>query len=225
MGDQLIVMMGYPKNLLLTGRKAKYIEQISQGTLDLRRVESITSYKRIMVNGLIYHSETWSNKFTRYCFQSFSIISNRFQSSPITSNYPEPRSIILNRYQPHLSFQIIPYRSKSNPIVSWHFHPILITLNLTLSSASNFVIVKGETRRFCSIEEIVLVKRRTAFPDEFTFNCYAQVCFYPKESDTRYWRVLYPLSAQRHLVNPFDFEGRFLLFPGDGARQLIGVPL
>ena len=157
--------------------------------------------------------------------QSFPIVSNRLQSTQITPNHVQSFSTIINHSQSHLSFQIIPYRSKSNPIVSWHFHPILITLNQTLSSASNFVIVKGETKRYCSIEEIVLVKCHTAFQDEFTFNCYAQVCFYPKESDTRYWRVLFPLSAQRHLVNPFDFEGWFLLYPGYGARQLIGVPL
>jgi len=78
-------------------------------------------------------------------------------------------------------------------------------------------VVEGEISRFCEIEEYYKIQMSDGM-----FHFVALARFYPKDSETVYWRLLRNLLDAFVVVKCQDFRGNFILFDGDGKLK-IGV--
>ena len=100
------------------------------------------------------------------------------------------------------------------PLISDQFHCI---------SSSNLAIFGGEVLRYCSIQDVFVIKSAPDDQDAI-IRCLAVVSLFPKNSDTLYWRVLNVKSNRTLLLNCFDIKGKFILF--DSFENLmIGIPI
>ena len=74
--DLRLNFLGKPISIDVSSEQGQELLKRAMDYIEKEEVSSITSYKRVQINGVTYHSSSWSDKFTRfqYCFivpQSF----------------------------------------------------------------------------------------------------------------------------------------------------------